>query len=56
MLQLKQVLETNEEKGHALLEMPTGTGKTVCIFSLYLALKYVRPDLGIFILYNILFR
>lgn len=48
MLQLKQVLETNEEKGHALLEMPTGTGKTVCIFSLYLALKYIRPDLGIF--------
>ena len=46
MLQLKQVLETNEEKGHALLEMPTGTGKTVCIFSLYLALKYIRPDLG----------
>ena len=29
MQQLKQVLETNEQKGHALLEMPTGTGKTV---------------------------
>ena len=46
MQQLKQVLETNEQKGHALLEMPTGTGKTVCIFALYLAMKHSYPDLG----------
>lgn len=46
MQQLKQVLETNEQKGHALLEMPTGTGKTVCIFALYLAMKHSHPDLG----------
>ncbi|CBK20345.2 uncharacterized protein [Blastocystis hominis] len=46
MQQLKQVLETSEQKGHALLEMPTGTGKTVCIFALYLAMKHSYPDLG----------
>lgn len=47
MQQLKQVLETSEQKGHALLEMPTGTGKTVCIFALYLAMKHSYPDLGL---------
>ena len=46
MQQLKLVLETTEQKGHALLEMPTGTGKTVCIFALYLAMKHFHPDLG----------
>lgn len=46
MLELKQLFETNEQKGHALIEMPTGTGKTVCIFSVYLAAKFVNPRMG----------
>ncbi len=31
MLELKKILDA---KGHGLLEMPTGTGKTVCLISL----------------------
>eukprot|EP01042_Synura_sphagnicola_P034510 gene34510-44268_t len=31
MLELKRALD---DKGHVLLEMPTGTGKTVCLISL----------------------
>lgn len=31
MLNLKRAIDT---KGHALLEMPTGTGKTVCLVAL----------------------
>lgn len=46
MLELKQLFETNEQKSHALIEMPTGTGKTVCIFSVYLAAKFVNPRMG----------
>lgn len=46
MLELKQLFETNEHKGHALIEMPTGTGKTVCIFSVYLASRFANPRMG----------
>ena len=46
MLVLKEVFETKDTKKHALLEMPTGTGKTVCIFSLYLAMKVINPSMG----------
>ncbi|KNB42784.1 DNA repair helicase [Blastocystis sp. subtype 4] len=46
MLELKQILETKERKGHALLEMPTGTGKTMCILAVYLSLKDIYPNLG----------
>ena len=46
MLELKQILETKERKGHALLEMPTGTGKTMCILAVYLSLKDHYPNLG----------
>ncbi len=34
MLELKRTLDA---KGHGLLEMPTGTGKTVCLISLVTA-------------------
>ena len=34
MLELKRAIDA---KGHALLEMPTGTGKTVCLVSLIMA-------------------
>ena len=46
MLFLKEILSSKEQKKHALLEMPTGTGKTVCIFSLYLAMKQINPSMG----------
>ena len=32
--------------GHALLEMPTGTGKTVCLLALILAYKRAHPKAG----------
>ena len=40
MLELKRAIDA---KGHALLEMPTGTGKTVCLVSLIMAyqVKYI---------------
>lgn len=34
MTQLKKTLD---EKGHAILEMPTGTGKTVSLLALIIA-------------------
>ena len=34
MTELKHLLE---DEGHAILEMPTGTGKTVCLLSLIIA-------------------
>ena len=41
MLQLKRAID---QKGHALLEMPTGTGKTVIgEFGVYMARKYNMP-------------
>lgn len=33
-------------KGHALLEMPTGTGKTVCLVSLITSYQYQYPSTG----------
>lgn len=43
MLELKRALDA---KGHALLEMPTGTGKTVCLLSLVLAYQAAHPEIG----------
>lgn len=43
MTQLKKAIE---EKGHALLEMPTGTGKTVCLISLITSYQYQYPQTG----------
>ena len=33
-------------KGHALLEMPTGTGKTVCLVSLITSYQFQYPSTG----------
>jgi DNA excision repair protein ERCC-2 len=40
MLNLKRAID---DKGHALLEMPTGTGKTVCLISLITSYQYQFP-------------
>jgi DNA excision repair protein ERCC-2 len=42
MLELKRTLDS---EGHAILEMPTGTGKTVCLLSLILSfIKQKKPN------------
>lgn len=41
MRSLKQALDAG---GHALLEMPTGTGKTVCLLSLITSYQYAYPQ------------
>jgi DNA excision repair protein ERCC-2 len=43
MRSLKQILDAG---GHGLLEMPTGTGKTVCLLSLITSYQYARPKTG----------
>lgn len=43
MLQLKKAID---QKGHALLEMPTGTGKTVCLVSLITSYQLQYPQTG----------
>jgi hypothetical protein len=43
MLELKHALDA---KGSALLEMPTGTGKTVCLISLITSYQFAHPDVG----------
>ncbi|GAX15523.1 DNA excision repair protein ERCC-2 [Fistulifera solaris] len=40
---LKQSLDAG---GHCLLEMPTGTGKTVCLLSLITSYQYANPSAG----------
>lgn len=43
MLQLKKAID---DKGHVVLEMPTGTGKTVCLISLITSYQYQYPQTG----------
>jgi DNA excision repair protein ERCC-2 len=43
MRALKQSLDAG---GHCLLEMPTGTGKTVCLLSLITSYQYANPSAG----------
>jgi len=43
MLQLKKTLDG---RGHCLLEMPTGTGKTVTLLSFILSYQYAHEDTG----------
>ena len=43
MRSLKQALDAG---GHALLEMPTGTGKTVCLLSLITSYQLANPSAG----------
>eukprot|EP00636_Phaeomonas_parva_P005982 CAMPEP_0118854258 /NCGR_PEP_ID=MMETSP1163-20130328/2524_1 /TAXON_ID=124430 /ORGANISM="Phaeomonas parva, Strain CCMP2877" /LENGTH=819 /DNA_ID=CAMNT_0006786953 /DNA_START=512 /DNA_END=2968 /DNA_ORIENTATION=+ len=42
-LEMKRALDA---PGHAVLEMPTGTGKTVCLMSLITSYQYARPEMG----------
>ena len=48
MLELKRALDNGRTggKGHALLEMPTGTGKTVCLLSLITSYQRQHPQVG----------
>ena len=43
MLELKRALDA---KGHGVLEMPTGTGKTVCILALITSYQLAHPEVG----------
>ena len=43
MLGIKKALDA---KGHAMLEMPTGTGKTVCLLSLITSYQFANPNTG----------
>ena len=43
MRALKQTLDAG---GHCLLEMPTGTGKTVCLLSLITSYQMAHPNCG----------
>ena len=43
MRALKQTLDSG---GHCLLEMPTGTGKTVCLLSLITSYQFANPGAG----------
>lgn len=43
MCELKKTLDA---KGHGVLEMPTGTGKTVCLFSLITSYQLAHPEVG----------
>jgi DNA excision repair protein ERCC-2 len=43
MRSLKQSLDAS---GHCLLEMPTGTGKTVCLLSLITSYQFANPSAG----------
>ena len=43
MLELKRTLDA---KGHCLLEMPTGTGKTITLLSLITSYQVANPGVG----------
>ncbi|CRG96891.1 TFIIH basal transcription factor complex helicase XPD subunit, putative [Plasmodium gallinaceum] len=46
---MKYLKKTLDSEGHCVLEMPTGTGKTVAIFSLITSYQYYKNDDGKFI-------
>ena len=46
MLELKRSLDA---RGHCLLEMPSGTGKTISLLALVTAYQRAHPDVGKFI-------
>jgi DNA excision repair protein ERCC-2 len=48
MTELKRALDVGAkgEKGHCLLEMPTGTGKTISLLSLITSYQYAYPQTG----------
>ncbi|EUD64685.1 DNA excision repair protein ERCC-2 [Plasmodium inui San Antonio 1] len=46
---MRYLKKTLDSEGHCVLEMPTGTGKTVAIFSLITSYQYGKNDEGKFI-------
>ncbi|KAK8793313.1 hypothetical protein WA158_004672 [Blastocystis sp. Blastoise] len=46
MVELKHAISVRDGNGHALLEMPTGTGKTISILSVVLAFQQADPSMG----------
>lgn len=46
---MRQLKASLEAKGHSVLEMPTGTGKTVAIFSLVTSYQLAHPELEKFL-------
>ncbi|CAA9987619.1 DNA repair helicase RAD3, putative [Plasmodium knowlesi strain H] len=46
---MRYLKKTLDSEGHCVLEMPTGTGKTVAIFSLITSYQYKKNDDGKFI-------
>jgi DNA excision repair protein ERCC-2 len=43
---MRSIKQSLDAEGHALLEMPTGTGKTVCLLSLITSYQYANPSAG----------
>ena len=43
---MRSIKQSLDAEGHALLEMPTGTGKTVCLLSLITSYQYANPGAG----------
>jgi DNA excision repair protein ERCC-2 len=47
MVKLKQALDAG--KGSCVLEMPSGTGKTVTLLSFIISYKLAHPEIGKFV-------
>eukprot|EP01053_Blabericola_migrator_P013469 Blabericola_migrator_1__13468@NODE_973_length_5857_cov_179_640933_g675_i0_p1_GENE_NODE_973_length_5857_cov_179_640933_g675_i0NODE_973_length_5857_cov_179_640933_g675_i0_p1_ORF_typecomplete_len839_score174_65Helicase_C_2/PF13307_6/9e48DEAD_2/PF06733_15/3_2e31HBB/PF06777_11/1_7e19HBB/PF06777_11/2e06HBB/PF06777_11/2_6e03ResIII/PF04851_15/1_8e10DEAD/PF00270_29/0_22DEAD/PF00270_29/2_5e02RVT_N/PF13655_6/0_065PhoH/PF02562_16/0_24PhoH/PF02562_16/8_5e03PhoH/PF02562_16/8_2e02AAA_22/PF13401_6/24AAA_22/PF13 len=45
---MRQLKKSLDAKGHCVLEMPTGTGKTVAVFSLVTSYQLVHPEIDKF--------
>ncbi len=43
---MKELKKTLDAPGHCILEMPTGTGKTVALFSLITSYQLLHPRIG----------
>ena len=43
---MRSIKQTLDAGGHCLLEMPTGTGKTVCLLSLITSYQLAHPNCG----------
>ncbi|GMI20664.1 hypothetical protein TeGR_g7599 [Tetraparma gracilis] len=43
---MRSLLSSLTSSGHCLLEMPTGTGKTVCLLSLVTSYQHANPSAG----------
>lgn len=43
---MRSLKKTLDQKGHGLIEMPTGTGKTVCLLALLIAYQSFSPNVS----------